>query len=386
MKKICIISLSDVQNDVRVIKQVKALKDNFEITIIGYGNNDNKNTGRYQFVKRTKKNYLKIILFLLLNRIIPIFGDILFWGQPEHQSILGFLEKNDFDLVYANDWEPLIIANSAKYKKRPKIIFDAHEYSPEMGINSFFERYFIGYYRECFLKDKQLNRHELMFTVSEGIADLYIKNFKFKPKIILNVADYVPLKYKDCHSPIKIIHHGHCLRSRRIELFIKLINKLDDRFHLYLMLFPTDKKYYKEINRKIHLHGQDRIFLIPPVKRDILADFLNRNFDMIIPSISSKNLNNFFSLPNKFFESIIAGLAIATTNFPNMARIINEYNIGIFTKKDSIADLAKELNGLDIGKINRYKQNSLILAKSLNSTNEMKKILDYTIEVLNDDK
>ena len=85
----------------------------------------------------------------------------------------------------------------------------------------------------------------------------------------------------------------------------------------------------------------------------------------------------FNALPNKFFDFIMAGLAIAVSPLPMMQKIVVEHNIGVVVEDQTPQSMARVLNALAADDINKYKLNSLKLAKSMNAETESEKLLSH---------
>ena len=77
------------------------------------------------------------------------------------------------------------------------------------------------------------------------------------------------------------------------------------------------------------------------------------------------SLQKKYTLPNKFFEYVMAGLALCVSDLPEMARIVRGYDLGLLVPGADPQKIAEMLNSLDEKKINYYKQQSLKAAKEL---------------------
>ena len=62
--------------------------------------------------------------------------------------------------------------------------------------------------------------------------------------------------------------------------------------------------------------------------------------------IENQCLNNYYCLPNKIFEYLYANIAILTSDFPDMKRIINKYNAGwtCSPNKENLTSLINSIN------------------------------------------
>jgi hypothetical protein len=72
-----------------------------------------------------------------------------------------------------------------------------------------------------------------------------------------------------------------------------------------------------------------------------------------------------FTLPNKFFEYIMAGLALCVSNLPEMAKIMRQYDLGPLVPDCEPRLIASAINALTREWIDACKQRSLAAAREL---------------------
>lgn len=377
MKRICILSFSNIYNDRRVQRQIEAAHTHFDITVIGYKRFSPPENVRYIELIKTKRSFpfqLKYFFFLVLGRFFASFYEKAFWLKPEYNQAADYIQKHRFDLIHANDWDGLPVAVRGIKKDGSKVLFDAHEFSPEQEADNWIWCILIKPFRE-YLLHKNLPKIDEMITVSGKIGELYKNYFHIQPKIILNAHNYQPSKLNRLDAEeIHIIHHGRAIPMRHLEDLIDLIALCDDRFKLNFMLIPgSNKKYLNKMMRLSQQKAPGKVLFLDPVQPSAIISKINQ-FDVGIPFLRSPNLNIYYALPNKFFDFILAGLGIVTSPLPAMAEIIREYNIGRVAASQSPKDMAATLNTLTVEEINQFKRNSLQLAKEFNAETEMGKL------------
>ncbi len=287
-----------------------------------------------------------------------------------HHSSLKELSSQApaFDLIFANDAETWPLAIELK-KSHPgaKVIFDAHEqYAKEfsdMLLWKWFHKRFVN-----FVCENYIPKADKFVTVCDGIAQDYAKDYGVKAQLILNTPDYEPhLIPSQPKRKIQIIHHGIANRSRKIEKMVRLMDYLDERFELRLMLVPSDPAYLKELNE---MAKGKQIEFLTPVPTQEISTFINR-FDIGLFILEPVNFNYANALPNKFFEFIQARLAIAIGPSPEMKKILEAEHIGIVTQSFDEKEMAEVLNALSLEEIHLMKQNSHKVAwKYSNHQNE----------------
>ena len=161
---------------------------------------------------------------------------------------------------------------------------------------------------------------------------------------------------------------------------IETMDYVDSRFRLDLMLVATfHQDYFQKLQAMVKERKNVRI--LPPVPFEEIIPF-SFSYDIGFYILKPANFNHLYALPNKFFEFIQARLAIAIGPSPEMARLVQEYNLGIIAKDFSAKEMAKSLNSLTKEQILQYKENANQAAKILNAEREGEKLLRILEEVL----
>ena len=386
-KRICIISFSNVEKDIRVQREIEMARMHFEVTVLGYGAWEPYEHVRYLQMLKTPRTKIYLVLYackLILGRIFPKIYDAVYWGKKEYKIALALLKEGDFDLVHANDWDSLPVAVKAAQNANFHLLFDAHEFSPEQEAHTLFGKIIIKPYRN-YLFSKYLKRADKVITVSAGIQDLFFQYFGIKSELIMNASAYEQFPFSSTDEyKISIIHHGIAVRGRRIEDMIRMISLTNERFTLYLMLVEkSDKKYVPYLKKFAQKRAPGRVVFIPSVGETKVLDAISA-FDIGLPFLKASQKNILNALPNKFFQYIMAGLAIIVPPLPAMAEIIKREGIGCVAQSIDAKAVANMLNSLDRKKIDAYKRDSLGLAKRMNAEIEMDKLLTIYKELLVD--
>ena len=194
-KKILIISYSPLHRDPRILRQVQALKNEYNISTIGDTPIVDSNIHHYNNSPNTilyhKKINVKLHkLFYLLKHIYKYYPTIL-----ELKLNFEFIFTQNIkcpNIIIANDWDGLYLASGLKnkYKWNSKIYFDAHEYAPKQFEEKIKWRIFM---KPLIIKSLQDCKKDIsiMSTVCDGIAKNYEKFFNFPSgsiRIITNTS------------------------------------------------------------------------------------------------------------------------------------------------------------------------------------------------------
>lgn len=359
MKRVLVIAYSDLRSDARVKRQIGFLKRmGFEVTAACYDADDPEISLIKITPPRLSLMRKAISGALLLGRRYTNAYQMLY-GQPLHLT-------QTFDLIIANDIEALPLA--FQHKKTSKIIFDAHEYAPRHFENRLSWRIFFQGFNKFFCS-KYIPQVDGMMTVGEGIAEEYERHYGVKPVIITNAPKFYDIpSHPTDPQKIKLVHQGIANPSRKLELMIDMMEALDERFTLDLMLMnPVHRSNIIYLRKLKELAKKNpRVRFVPPVSTDRIIPTLN-HYDLGIVLIPPINFNYQNTLPNKFFECIQARVALAIGPIPEMKKITEKFDIGVVSKDFTAASLAEQIQKLTAGKIDNFKKNTSMAARELNA-------------------
>jgi glycosyltransferase involved in cell wall biosynthesis len=381
MKKVLVLVFSNLKHDARVTRQVNALKENNLLKVVCF---DADETPGVEFIKiqQTKLTLwrkARMGFFLLLKQYgaaYKLFHD--------YDFLLKKFRDEKFDLIVANDIDTLPLA--FKFNKEARIIFDAHEYAPRhFENNTVWRIFFQPMY--LYLCKKFIPRVDAMLTVGKGLADEYEKNFGIRPTIITNAARYHEIKPSPIvENKIRLVHHGIANPSRRIELMVEMMDYLDERFTLDMILMTSDyaspqtKAYINSL--KQNASKNPRIKISPSVKSNEVVATINQ-YDMGVFLIPPVNFNYANTLPNKLFDFIQARLGVAIGPTPEMADIVTKYKVGVVSNDFDAKSLAASLNTITKDQLVQFKQNAGNAAKELNAEKNQEILTQLIQQIFN---
>jgi glycosyltransferase involved in cell wall biosynthesis len=345
---------------------ITCLKDDFRITVAARGCSDTGNLRIVQLPASKKAKLKKKILFAF-NLKAGRFNRILWPDEMKitRDALLG----DNYDLIVCHDLNLLPLALSVK--KNAKVLFDAREYYPRHYEDRFFWRFFYQGFNK-YLCRQYLHRCDAMITICDGISREYYKNYGVKSDVIMSLPFYVSCRPSRTEpDKVKMIYHGNANPSRRTELMIEVMDYVDERFSLDLMLMPSDPSYLKKLISKAAKRKNVRI--IPPVSYNEIVPFTSR-YDIGLCLFPPSTFNLKYVLANKFFECIQARLAIAIGPSIEMAKIVKEWDCGIVAGDFEPKTLADELNKLTSERIMYYKQRSDKAALHLSAESNIRRI------------
>jgi len=352
---VAIICLSDPNKDPRPRRLVECLKEKMAVTVIATAKYAHQSVHSYTIKKGGKGKLLnfKDLIDLKLKNY-----DSVMWTN-ELLEMKEKLKRCSFDIIIAHNIHVLPLVEEIK-GNNSKVIFDAREYYPRHFDDKIFWRFFYKNYND-YLCENYLSASDKMLTVSYGISEEYKKNYSIDSEVFMSFPEYRDLEStKPDGDFVKMIHHGNASPSRKLENMIHMMNHLDDRFSLDLMLMPTNKKYYQFLKKESV--NMKNVRIIDPVPYSKIVPFLNQ-YDIGLYNVPISNFNMEYMLPNKFFEFVQARLMLAVGPSKEMKDIVLKNSIGVCADDYSPKDLASKLNELSMDQIFQYKINSSQLAR-----------------------
>lgn len=354
---VLVICFTALSADPRVQRQLRALAREFDVTAAGFSDPGIDGVTYVPLAHRLWNSVDKASLALRLK--LRMFENV-YWSGTSVRSALQGLEGRRFDAVLANDIQTLPLA--LRIAGSAKVIFDAHEYAPAEFEDAWRWRFFFQRYNE-YLCARYIPRVDAMMTVSAGIAAAYRERYGIDVSVIVNAPPYAHADPAEVMpDKIRLIHHGIAIPSRRLELMIELTAKLDERFHLDMLLVPTVPKYLRRLRAIVA--NNPRIRILAPIPMRQLISHANR-YDIGVILYPPSNFNMLHALPNKFFEFIQARLALALGPSAEMAPIAQRYGCGVVAADFDPSSLAKALNELTRDELVRLKRSAHRAASEL---------------------
>ena len=185
---------------------------------------------------------------------------------------------------------------------------------------------------------------DAVYTVSEGLADFLFRDFGVRAKVIRSIPDAEPREAKNRRKggPLSIVYAGRADQNRRIDLLIAACNRLEKyvALDLYLVGHRPDIKRLEEKAKQM-----SHVQLRPPVPLNQLVERLS-NYDLGYAAWPPNTHNLAASLPNKFFEYMLAGTPVIVSAGGEMARMVEHYSCGVLIDPADTARFSRTLQEL----------------------------------------
>lgn len=387
-KKALIACLPDPSGNPRPFRALWTLREmGFSISVFSPLNKQKIDFVESFIYHSTKKNSLrgKFLnrFWLALSKIagksefLHQYSGDFFFRSINALNFVKSLSESNFELIIVEDLQ--LLDSITKHAPRDtKIIFDAREYAPK-EFESSWKFNFLNYSRIVRSLENNIRKIPAYYTVSEGLAEEYKKNFTIIPEVIRSIPFYHKKKSVIAKDyPIKCVHHGNANSDRGIECIIQAVAKLNGKFSLDLYLVGNNNN----INRYKKIAGKSpHIRFLEPVPFNRLHDMLVK-YDIGLAVYPTHTFNLKFCLPNKFFEFIQAGLGVVIGPSTEMEKLTDKYGFGVVSDVVSVDALASLLDLIDITMVNELKAAARAASRELCWEVEGLKLQDVITRVM----
>lgn len=269
-----------------------------------------------------------------------------------YRSAVRVAAEEPVDLLVAHDFEALPAAWLAARRLNAAVLYDSHELAADQV--QLVPRTAMGQWRMRWTERALARRAAAVVTVNDSIASELVTRYGIaRPYVVRNVpyatepaaADSRWLDQLAVPEQHRVaIYIGGLVPGRGIEDVIEAMRYLDE-VTLVLMGPGSDHDIdrFRVLARNAGV--SDRIRFAPPVPSRDVPRYAAAADLGIVPA-RRNSLNDWYSLPNKIFEYLGAGLPVVTVAFPELRRIIEHYDAGATCAPERPAELASAIERL----------------------------------------
>lgn len=354
MKRAILSVTNDLYTDARVDKMALFLTRNgYDVTLVGRRYADSP-----ELASRAYHTHRMRLLFR---------KNWIFYAEYNLRLFFYLLFKK-CDVLIANDLDTLLPNTLVSRLRRKRLVYDSHEYfCGELSVlsNPKALKVWKAIERYCFPKLKTV------ITVSQSIVDQYKQEYGIRAHLVRNIppAGTPPLTCTkaDLGMPadkFNLIIQGNGLNEGRgCEESILAMQQLPDA-HLFIIGGGTVIPKLHQMVGELQLG--DRVTFVSRQTQEKLFQY-TALADAGISMDHDVGPNAQFSLPNKIFEYIKAGIPQIVSNLPERARIVHQYQIGIVADAITPEAIAEAVHTLQNNPQlhQQYKDNCLKAAQEL---------------------
>lgn len=293
----------------------------------------------------------------------------LFYAEYNIRLFFYLLFKK-MNCICAIDLDTILPCLFISQIKKVKRVYDAHELFCEMkeivtrpGIYKMWKR----------IERFTVPKFNFGYTVNEPIADEFKKMYAVDYKVIRNIAVLKELQTIEKTEKF-ILYQGAVNEGRSFETLIPAFKHID-----CILIICGDGNFMQQAKQLVAENNlQDKIIFKGKIKPDDLHAITQQAY-LGITLFENKGLSNYYSLANRFFDYLHAGIPQLCVNYPVYAAINHQLPVAVLVDDLSPTNLATLLNNLLHNEVvyKELQQNCLKLRQTLNWQQEEKKLIKF---------
>ncbi len=249
------------------------------------------------------------------------------------------------DIFHANDLDTLPANFMASLIRRKPLVYDSHELFTE--VPELAGRPVIRKTWEI-IEKLIFRRLRYIITVNSSIAREYEKKYRKKIIVIRNL----PFKYHPGNNltslnfglpedqKLIILQGAGINKDRGAEEAVEAMQYIDNAV---LVIAGKGDAVEGLKERVTNSSLASRVFFIPAMPYERLMK-LTSLCDCGLSVDKDSNLNYRYSLPNKLFDYIMAGIPVVVSDLPELRKIVEKYGLGLIIEDFSPKGIAEKIN------------------------------------------
>jgi len=289
------------------------------------------------------------------------------------------------DLIHAHDANTLSAAGRAAKTLGVPFVYDSHELWTRRNRPTAALRVRL---RESLNERHWARRAARVITVSPSIARWLKKHYRLRvaPELVRNIPPFngtLPARSAGRlrelaglqHSDKVIVYCGGISANRGIENAIAATAILPRDTHFVLLGYSHHAEFEESLRQVVDRnHLKERVHFIGAVpSEDVSATLADADVSLVLTRPTC--LSYAYSLPNKLFESIHAGVPVVSTRLVDAAALIERYGVGETVSVDAAAtELAARIEGV-IARSDGFRAAAARAASELTWANEADRLV-----------
>ena len=280
-----------------------------------------------------------------------------------------YLLFHSADILVANDLDTLLANYLAAKSKGSEVVHDSHEYFtgvPELEGRKFAKATWKRIEKKIFPKLKYI------YTVNDSIAGLYKNEYGINFSVVRNFPILIertfeiPKSKSELEIPQNkkiILYQGSVNVDRGLVEAVEAMQYVNDA----ILLVVGEGDILEEVKAKAEkLNLSEKIIFKKRVPFEELWNYTS-HADIGISLDKDTNINYRFSLPNKIFDFVHAGVPVLASNLVEIKKIFSKYDIGELTENNEPEHIAVKLNSMlnNSEKMKQWKENCFVAAQEL---------------------
>ena len=275
------------------------------------------------------------------------FVEDMFWTT---YAMLRSVRPERADVFHGNDLPTLPLTSWAARRVNGKAVYDSHELWAEQGTDM--TPFLVAISRR--VEARYIRRMDAVVTVNDFLAEALRKQYRVPPPtVIMNCPELSTPRPVPLGSSIRaalglsprtplILYQGRYGRGRGLEALIESGR--------YLTQGVIVLRGYGDNEADLRRRAADpdvsgRVFMVDPVPMaDLVAAAAEADVGVVPYTACARGY--YYASPNKLFEYMMAGLAIAVSALPFLEKIVRDDDLGVVFDPSDPRHIAEQLNVL----------------------------------------
>ena len=262
-----------------------------------------------------------------------------------YQRIIPEVRNSPARILIAGDLFalPPAIINKLCYstKRNPvKLVYDSKELYEELPSLKRKQSSFLFW---NLVEKSSIRFVDSVITVNQSIADMLKAKWHMRPTVIMNVPEKINgpgSNTKKSLDKILLAFSGGLQQGRGLHQLINLMSLLPENYELY---FIGDGILRNELESEATLLNlSNRVHFKGKVKStEVIGELAKAHLGIYL--MENAGLCHYLALPNKLFQYIAAGLPTIVPDFPEMANIVNKFQVGTVIDPTNLREAAEKI-------------------------------------------
>ncbi len=352
MKRLLIVSFSPIYRDPRILRQITALTEEFEVTTMGWGQTPPGVKRHIELPSAEKLPLWKKAISGVRLALSSAKGKYRAW--PDSKAALKWVRehRDEFDVVFVND----VLTIPIGLETGKPVHADIHEYALDQGKSWRWRTFVRPMLRWT---ASLLPQVDSVSMSSPGHSARYHDLFDFEDIIVTSSPRERPILRPTTErndGPIRLVHLGVGVEHRSLDMPLMSVQRANEAkpgsVELDFYLVPGDRSYIERLKDKAGDSKITGVRFCKPVEFDEIVETLHE-YDAAVVYFPPKTLSLKHTLPNKFFEAVQARIGVIIGPSDEMRPYLSEYGFGVATPdwtQQSLDEVIQSLNWEDINK------------------------------------
>jgi glycosyltransferase involved in cell wall biosynthesis len=271
------------------------------------------------------------------------------WYERFAPLVHTALSRSDPEVLHAHDLDTVLPSLAAARSARLPLVYDDHEasqldklpnYVPNdvRGVKKAVLRAGLAYLQ---IKGRALERRVRrvgvagLITVSGALADDLVRRFGGpRPVVLRNCPPYRTVQRTDAlrrrigayPDDRLILYHGTVTEGCGVETAIRAMKTLGRGHVLAVLGWAWRQDLLEQLAESEGV--ADRVKFVPGVPEDEMYDLVASADVGVIPT-EPNTVGNTYGIPNKLFESLMAGTPVVASDVPEVGAIVRRTGAGV---------------------------------------------------------